>query len=248
MMLTSLSALCTDFYINQKLSLKMDLPEAREAVLDMFDRVRREMPAMDRFRRYDGEFALESPDEHSQYHWLALRRTNIRSGAVNPQSVEQAYRLHRLILEIAPYFLSISPIDVEFLELVYGFDLEAQTNRNEVVVEALLGDSPLASMLGGDGEAVLEAQPFLGMCLNKQCDLQAFVEVKTRMRGAEIAERRFDEQPISVYLTVRQYGPIKSLEDLNTAFGALAGHIERLTEQRLIPGIIMPLRDRIVSR
>ena len=60
--MTSLGALCTDFYVNQKLALKLDLPSARETVLDMFDRIRKELPNMDRFRRYDGELALESAE------------------------------------------------------------------------------------------------------------------------------------------------------------------------------------------
>ena len=44
-----------DFYVNQKLSLKMDLPSGRESVLDMFDRIRKEHPGMERFRRYDDQ-------------------------------------------------------------------------------------------------------------------------------------------------------------------------------------------------
>jgi hypothetical protein len=247
-MATSFGALCTDFYVNQKISLKMDLPGARETVLDMFDRIRKELPHMERFRRYEGELALESAEHNSQYSWLALRRTTIRSGSVNPESLEDAYKLHRLVLDVAPYFLSISPLDVEFMELVFGFDLEAQANRNEVVLEALMGQSPLAAVVKGHDESVLEAQPFIGFALNERCDLQAFVEVKTRTRTAEITEQRFDEQPISIYLTVRQYGPLKSIQELQSVFRVLAGHIERLAEDRIIPNVVMPLRERIMSR
>lgn len=247
-MATSYGAICTDFYVNQKLMLKMDLPSSRETVLDMFDRVRRELPGMDRFRRYDGELALESPEQASQYSWLALRRTTIRSGWVNPDSLEQAYKLHRLILDVAPYYLSISPLDVEFIELVYGYDLQAERNRNEIVFEALLADSPLASLVDVNSEAVLESQPFIGFSLNGDCNLQGFVEVKTRTTAKEIASGRFDDEPISVYLTARQYGGLKKIEDFGTAFATLAGHIERLSEERVIPRIIMPIRDAIHSR
>src|SRR5688572_30790611 len=247
-MSTSYGAICTDFYVNQKLSLKMDLPSGRETVLDMFDRVRRELPAMDRFRRYDGELALESPEQSSQYSWLALRRTNIRSGWVNPDSLDQAYKLHRLILDVAPYFLSISPIDVEFIELVFGFDLQADRNRNEVVFEALLADSPLAALVDMQSESVVESQPFIGFSLNGNCDLQAFVEIKTRTSTREIAAGRFEEEPISVYLTARQYGSLKTMEDFNKSFGTLAGHIERLAEDRVIPFVVRPIREAIMSR
>lgn len=245
---TSYGAICTDFYVNQKVSLKMDLPSGREAVLDMFDRVRRELPSMDRFKRYDGELALESPEQSSQYSWMALRRTTIRSGWVNPESLDQAYKLHRLILDIAPYFLSISPLDIEFLELVFGFDLQAEQNRNEVVFEALLGDCALASLVRADQEMVMEAQPYIGFALNESCDLQAFVEVKTRTTAKEIASGRYEDEPISVYLTARQHGSLKKIEDIGTAFATLAGHIERLAEERVIPNIIMPIREMIHSR
>ena len=248
-MATSFGALCTDFYVNQKLSLKMDLPSAREPVLDLFDRIRREFPQMDRFRRYDGELALESPEQSSQYAWLAMRRTTVRSGWVNPETLEQAYRLHRLVLDIAPYYLSISPIDVEFMELVFGFDLRAERNRNDVVFEALLGNSPLASLIDPEQrESVIESQPFLGFALNEQCDVQAYMEIKTRTRAAEVAAGRFDDEPISVYLTVRQYGSLTKIEDMHAAFGKLAGHIERLSEDRLLPNVIVPIREAILTR
>jgi len=245
---TSYSAICTDFYINQKISLRMDLPTGRECVLDMFDRVRKELPSMNRFRRYEGELALESPEQASQYSWLALRRTSIRSGWVNPDSLDQAYKLHRLILDVAPYFLSISPLDVEFLELVYGFDLQAERNRNEVVFEALLGNSPLASLVDTSKESVLEAQPYIGFALNDDCDAQAFVEVKTRTSTGEVTTGRFDDEPISVYLTVRHYGAHQSVDEFGKVFSTLARYIERLAEDRVIPKVVMPLREAIHSR
>lgn len=244
----SLSALCTDFYVNQKLSLKMDLPTARETVLDMCDRIRKELPRMDRFRRYEGELALESPEHDSQYNWMALRRTSVRSGWVNPTTLDEAYKLHRLILAVAPYYLSISPLDVEYIELVFGFDLEATTNRNEVVFDALLGNSMLAGMVDSNHEPVLDAQPFLGFALSEDCSLQAFVEVKSRTRPGEVAAGHYSDEPISVYLTTRKYGPLHSIDDFAATFGTLAEHAERLAEDRLIPQVLMPIREAILTR
>ena len=39
--MTTFVALCSDFYVNQKLALKMDLPSERETILHFFDRVRK---------------------------------------------------------------------------------------------------------------------------------------------------------------------------------------------------------------
>lgn len=246
-MTVSHSALCTDFYVNQKLALKMDLPTARESVLDMFDRVRKELPEMKCFKRYEGELALESAAGQSNYSWMAMRKTSIRSGWVNPETLEEAYRLHQVILEIAPYYLSISPIDVEYIELVFGFDIQAGVNRNEIVLNALLADSPLASLIDYSREVVLDAQPFLGFSLNNDCNLQAFVEVKTRTDPSEIASGNYEDEPISVYLTARRNGPLTDMEDFSSSFGMLAGHVERIAEDRVIPHIVMPIREAILA-
>ena len=57
-MSTSFGALCTDFYVNQKIDVAMDLPTTQETILDLFDRVKKVVPVMDRLRRFDGEIAL----------------------------------------------------------------------------------------------------------------------------------------------------------------------------------------------
>lgn len=246
-MTTSHGALCTDFYVNQKVSLKMDLPTGRETVLQMFDRIRHELPEMKSFKRYDSELALESSSGEAHYSWMAMRQTSIRSGWVNPLSLNEAYKLHRVILDVAPYFLSISPIDVEYIELVFGFDIKAGMNRNEVVLDALLAQSPLASLIDMDRESVLDAQPFLGFSLSHSCDLQAFVEVKTRTVPNEIASGQYEDEPISIYLTARRNGPLTSIDDFSETFGMLAGHVERLAEDRVIPYVVLPIREAILS-
>ena len=158
-MATGYGALCTDFFVNQKLSLRMDLPSERETILGLFDRIRKERPQMNRLRRFEGELSLESREEEPHYEWLALRRTSIRSGSVNPEAIADAAKLHETILHVSPFFLTISPIDIEYLEVVFGFDLEAETNRNEVVFDALMGESALAEIVNRNGEQLLDCQP-----------------------------------------------------------------------------------------
>ena len=236
---------CSDFYINQKLALTMDLPEGRESVLDLFGRVRRDLPMLDQLKRYDGEYALESEELNGAYAWVAMRQTSLRSGWVNPERPEQAYRLHKLLLELAPYFLSVSPLDIDHLELVFGFDFEADRDRDEIIFEALLADSPLAELVDRNHEDIIDAQPFVGISINEDSRMRAFFEIKTRP-GKPGGMPSND--PISVYLTVRAKGPLKSLDELPALFGALAGHAERICEHRLIPSVLVPIRRAILSR
>lgn len=246
-MATSFGALCNDFYINQKLALKMDLPSDRETILHMFDQVRKAIPSMDRFRRYEGELALESSRRDPEYRWLALRRTSIRTGHVNPARMADAYKFHCLILDLAPHHLTISPLDVDYLELVFGFDLECKGNHDGVVAEALFGHSPVDTLMRGGDASVLDVQPVFGLSLSEKGNLQAYFEVKTRMRNRKGNSGRYKNEPISIFLTVRRYGPIRSLDELHPTFELLSQHAESLATDRLVPGLLTPIARQITS-
>lgn len=246
--MSALTSVCSDFYVNQRVGLTLDLPSSRDTILSMFDRVRRDRPALARFRRFDDELALESSVADGSYHWLALNRTAIRSGWVNPESLDEAYDLHQMILDVAPYFLSVSPIDVDHVELLFGFDIEANGNRNEIIFDALLSMSPLAGLLEHDRETLIEAQPLIGFTLDPGGDVEAVVEVKSRTQPHGMGGLPMEgepEEPISVFLTVRKYGPFSAVNELRDTFARLAGSAERLAEERVIPHVVVPIRQRV---
>lgn len=253
---TSYKALCSDFYINQRLALKLDLPSGRETVLGMFDRIRREFPSMRRFRRYSNELALEADSPDAVQQWLSLRRLSIRSGVVNPPTPHDAYRLHELVLETAPYFLSISPLDVDYLELLFGFDLIASGNHDAIVFDALIASdgagghsrSPLARMVEPGAPGVpLECQPVLGLGMTDSCDLQVHFEVKTRTPMRAVVSGEFEPAPISVYVTLRKYGSLEDVSELSAALSTLTRTGEELLRARVVPNLVVPLRDAIGS-
>lgn len=246
-MATSFGALCTDFYINQKLALKMDLPSERETVLHFFDRMRKSMPDMNRFKRYDGELALESARKDARYKWLALRRNSIRTGQVNPDTMEEALGYHKLVLELAPYHLTISPLDVDYIELMYGFDLECKQNHDAVVYDALYRDTPLGGLMPNDDQRVLDVQPVFGQSLNESGDLQAYFEVKTRPKSRRGSSKRYSGEPISLFLTLRKYGPVDDLSDLASSVATLNEHAEQLASEKFIPDLLMPITQHIAS-
>ncbi|MEX0744985.1 MAG: hypothetical protein WD118_05235 [Phycisphaeraceae bacterium] len=246
-MATSFGALCTDFYVNQKLVLKLDLPSERETLLHFFDRVRKGVPSMNRFRRYDGEYAIESSRRDPQYQWLALRRNSVRTGHVNPDSMEQAYRFHREVLDLAPHFLTISPIDVDYLELLFGFDLECEANHDQVIHDALLEQTPLAAALDVPGSKMLDVQPVFGLSLSDSGDTQAYFEVKSRPKSRRGSSKPYRGEPISLFVTVRKYGPIDDLVDLQMAFDKLAEQVETLATERLVPYLLTPIARHITS-
>lgn len=250
-MASSYRALCSDFYVNQKVGVKLDLPRGRDTILELFERVRREFPSMGTFRRYKDELALESPMPDHPHRWLAVRSGNIRSGVVNPDSFDDAYGLHRCVLEVAPYFLSISPLDIEYVEVLFGFDLAAPGNQDQLVADALLHGSPLNSLFDTDGATPVDFQPLVGLAVRGspgaiRPDTEAHFEVKTRSGGAGGAEADAAE-PISLYVTLRRYEPVADLKELGRVFGELAETGQDLIESKAIPSLLTPLREAIGS-
>jgi hypothetical protein len=239
----SYRAICSDFYINQKLSLKLDLPRERQTVLDMFDRVRKQYPAMSQFRKLKDELALEAGSNAADHRWIAIRANNIRGGSVNPAELSDAYAFHAHILDVAPYFLSISPLDVDYLELLFGFDLASDRNHDEVVYEALVSESELDQALTLPNTQIVDCQPSFGMVLRDH-DVEVNFEVKTRSAARNGGG---GEEPISVYLTLRKFNPVTSISQLEEVLKMLSHHGEDILESRVVPHLVRPIREAIGS-
>lgn len=246
-MATSFGALCTDFYVNCQLGVKLDLPDSRETLLDLFTRLGRDEPSMKRLKRYPDELAIESPERGRRRLWMGVQQRLIRSGVVNPESAEDSLTLHRLVLRTAPFYLGIMPIDIDHLELTYGFDLAARANHNAVVCEALLGGSPLARLIDHKRMKPIEFQPMLGVSLSDKGDIQAYVEVKTRTTIRQARSGNHPEEPISVFVTVRQGGDFDDVESLGSKLEELASYADELTQGRVAANVLTPLRESIAS-
>jgi hypothetical protein len=246
-MATSFGALCTDFYINSRLSLKMDLPYDRETVLHLFDRVRAELPDMDRFKRFSDELALESARREGSYRWIALRQQSVRMGHVNPESMDEGFQLHQLVLELAPYFLTISPLDVESVELVFGFDLECQANHHQIITEALMQNTPFGRLAADADDRLLDLQPLMTVALDEKCRLQATYEVKGRTTTGQVRADRYRPEPISVFLTLRQMGPIRKMDELGQRLGSLREQAEQLATDKVVPELVNPISRAIIG-
>lgn len=243
--LESLKALVSDAYVNLKVSLKLELTKSRETVLELFDRVRRQYPTMNQFGRHGEELALETGSGESPYRWLAVRSRNIRSGVVNPADFRSAHDLHKHVLEVIPYYLNISPLDIESIELLFGADLIASGNHDEAVYTALIAESPLANLLVHDC-SITDCQPVL-TCNVPDCPgVEVQYEVKTRQHGPA-REGEPGSEPISIYLTARRTGPLVDLDELASTYDTLAKRGEHLVEHAMIPALVLPIRRAVTS-
>src|SRR5438270_7334569 len=141
------AAFCEDFYVNMRLGSQLPLPHNRETLLHFFERTQKSFPSMTRFRKNDNnEYNLEEDRSGQSYRWVSLEAKRLSSGHVNPASVEESLKLHQLMLDMAPHHLGVSPIEIDYLDVLFGFDLAFGGNHDEIIAESLLGESPLTCL------------------------------------------------------------------------------------------------------
>ncbi|HUS92295.1 MAG TPA: hypothetical protein VM695_10620 [Phycisphaerae bacterium] len=242
------SNLADDFFVNLSLQTTLPLPRSRETVLSYFEAVQKRFPTMASFyQREGGEYVLEGDREAGSYRWLELQTHQLSAGHFNPPDVAEAYELHEWLLDRCVYFLGISGLDVEALDVMFGFNMDFRGNRDAIVADALLGGSPLMAMLGEPSVRALECEPNFVVSLDEDCYVQARLSVETRSSSYQVRTGQYDDEPISVYFTVRRYPSPGGVMNLAEAFAAQAEACEDLVSRIVVPHVIQPIAAAIAS-
>lgn len=243
------SSFCEDFYVNMRLGSQLPLPSERDTVLHFFDRVQRAFPRMSRFRRHDnGELNLEEDRNEPNYRWVTLEPRRLSSGHVNPESVAQSLPLHQFVLEQAPHNLGISPVEIDYLDILLGFDLSFSGNHDEVVAESLMPNSPLTSLSEEAGAKAVDIQPSITFALSEDCRLQARVDIVTRTNTYQVRTGDYSDDMISVYFILRRYWGDRPKVELEKMIVELAERADSLCGEYVLPRIVRPISAAIASR
>ena len=243
------SALCDDFYVNMNLSTEMELPNNRETVLHYFERLQKKYPTMRNFYCRDkGDFVLEEDKDRGQYRWATIEQRRVCSGQVNPESVEEALEQHRLVLELAPYMLSVSPLDCEALDLLFGFDFTYRGNHNHLVAEALGVNPALEKMAEIPGATIISHEPSITFALDEECRMQCRLSIETRTNAYQVRMREYPEEQLSVYLTARQYGSLQSDLTFVDCMDKLSRLCHEMVEEYVIDNVLKPLARAIALK
>ena len=238
-----------DFYVNLNLNTEMALPTSRDTVLHYFEQMKKAFPDLRNFyTRESGDLVLEGDKEQDRYRWLALESKRLCSGMVNPDSLEEVYRQHEMVLEHAPHLLTISVLDCEALDVMYGFDFNYEGNHDEIIAEALGVGNGFEGLLDRSGSRILNFEPSITLALDDSCRLQARLTVETRTNAVQVRTGEFEDDQISVYFTIRQYwgsGPDASFVD---SFHRQCAAAEEFLDATIIPRVVRPLAQAIASR
>jgi hypothetical protein len=238
-----------DFYLNMNLSTELDLPQNRESVLHYFEQMRRRFPKMQNFySREKSEFVLEEEKEAGAYRWTSLETKRINSGVVNPESFESAADQHRAVLELAPFALSVSPLDCEALSVMMGFDFAYRGNHNEILAEAIGVPPGLERFMHVPFGRLISSEPAIQFTLDEECRTQCRVSFESRTTAYQVRSGDFGEEQLSVYLTVRRYDSLGPNENFADEFDRLAALCRDLVDEYLVSSVLRPLQEAISLR
>jgi hypothetical protein len=242
-------AFCEDFYVNMRLGSQLKLPDSRETLLHFFERVQRQFPTMTRFRKSDNnDLNLEEDRSGESYRWLSVEPKRISAGHVNPAAIGDALALHTMLLEHAPHLLGISPVEIDYLDVLFGFDLGFSGNHDEIIAESLLADSPLTCLTEEFGAKPVDFQPTVTVALSDDCRLQARIDVITRTNSYQVRTGDYSDDVISVYLILRRYWGDRPREPMEKMFVSMAERAEELCHSYILPRVIKPISAAIASR
>lgn len=248
-MSTPYAAFCEDFYINLRLNSQINLPHSRETVLHFFERLQKDFPGMSRFRKADnGDLSLEEDRAENVYRWATLENRRLSCGFVNPTSIEEAIRLHKLILQIAPYHLGISPLEMDYLDVLFGFDIPFSGNHDQIVADCMLNQSPLNCLAEEASATAVDVQPSVTFALSSDCRLQARIDIVTRTNSYQVRTGDYGHDLISVYLVLRRYWgdmPKVTMEDL---FEKMVEQADTLCQKHIVSQILRPISEAIASQ
>ena len=247
--MTLYGSLADDMYMNVNLATEMELPGHRETVLHFFECVRKKFPTMRKFHARDKrDFVLEEDKEQGRYRWVAVEPRRFCSGHVNPASIEDALDQHRFLLDLAPALLSMSPLDCEAIDVLFGFDFAFRGNHNSLLAEAL-GPGPALEGVGDmPGSKLINYEPSLTIAVDEECRTQVRVSTETRTNAFQVRTGEFAEEQLSVYVTARQYGSLEGGETYVDTVERLAQLAQDVIENCVVEQVLRPLARTIALK
>lgn len=240
------TSLSDDFYVNLNLNTEMELPSNRETVLHFFERLQRQYPTMTNFYSRDrGEFVLEEEKEQGHYRWATVDSRRICSGYVNPANAELALGQHALVLDLIPFALSVSSLDCESLNLMYGFDFNYRGNHNELIADALGVPSAFESLAEKYSDKAVAYEPHIQFSIDEDCRTQLRVSVETRTSAYHVKTGEFPQEQLSVYVTARRYGSLREGDSFGDVMTELNELCQEVVENHVASDLLKPIQRAI---
>ena len=155
---------------------------------------------------------------------------------------------HSLVLELAPFALSVSPLDCESLNIQFGFDFTYRGNHNQLLAETLGVSPAYERLMEMAGVTAINYEPALQLALDPECRTQIRLSVEARTTAYHVRTGEFPEEQLSVYLTARRYGSLDAGESYLVGMSRLAGIAQEIVDSYIVDNILRPLQQAIAIR
>jgi hypothetical protein len=249
-MTNSFGSFCDDFYVDLCVNTRLELPDQRDTVLSFFEQLRKRFPNLANFSRREGtEFLLEEERQNQKYRWVSLEKDRISAGCAEPEQLEEAYSLHAEVLELMPYMLGVTSLDVESIDITFTLDFDYQGNHDEVIAEALLAGSGFGSLLELSGAKTIGCTPSMILALSEDYRTQARIAVESRTSVHDLRNEKIKlDEPISLYFTIRRHPSPTDTTGIIEAYRQQCKLAEQLMFDRVLPYFVQPLLSAIAQR
>ena len=200
------------------------------------------------YRREKNEYCLEEERNTGTYRWIALEADRISSGVVNPSTFEDAYQQDRLILELAPYMLGVSHLDIASLDVTFAMDFDYAGSHDEVIAEAL-GSAAFNCLLDLPQARSIGFSPTMVVAISDDCRTQARISIESKTSIYEPKQKgQVPDEAISLSFTIRQYpSTIEKFEAIKS-FENQCRLAEELMAEKIIPNMVRPLTNVIAQK
>jgi hypothetical protein len=250
-MTDNFASFCDDFYLDMYVNTELELPTDRDTILAFFERIQKQFPTMGCFYRREGEYCLQEDKNTGRYRWVTLEADRIASGIINPSSFQEAYDQDKLVLELMPYMLSVSHLDIDSLDVTFAMDFDCQGSHDEVIAEAFLANTAFSCFLDLPSAKPINCSPSVVIALSDDYRTQArcSIESKTRIFDPGDSDKEQDsDEAISLTFTVRQYPILSEKFDSLKSFDIQCRLAEELMVAKVIPNFVKPLADIISQK
>ena len=94
----------------------------------------------------------------------------------------------------------------------------------------------------------LNYEPSLMLALDENCRLQCRLSIETRTNAYQVRTGQFQESPISVYFTVRQYWGRQPYKTFGESYQNQRKVCQELVDAHIIPAVVRPLAQAIAAK
>ena len=151
-------------------------------------------------------------------------------------------------MDTLPFALSVSPLDCESLNVMFGFDFTYRGNHNQLVADALGVTPAMERLLEIPGSSVVAWEPTFQIALDDDCKMQCRMSIESRTSAYHVRTGEFPEEQISVYLTIRRYGSFNAGDKLAETTARMANLGREIVDDHIVDHVLRPLQQAIALR